>query len=352
MEKLKLYEKSGYVDIPGIIRWARQNHYYFIFLYGGRGTGKTYGALRYAVRKRENFIYLRRLQAQTDMLKSEQLQPFKKLNDDNKWTIAPVSVNKYVSGFYEHDINEDGKAVPVGAPYGIMTGLSTFANLRGFDASDCKLMLFDEFIRETTERPLKGEAEALFNAYETVNRNRELNGEDPVTLLCMANANNLANDIFMSLGLVRAAEKMRKEGKDYQCFHKRKMLLIDLYKSQIAEEKSKTALYDLTRGTSFYDMSIKNAFSSEERGRIEHKNIKEYVPLVFVGEIGIYRHKSRHEFYVTSLQAGAPKSQFKAGSKDLKRFKTSYLYLWREYMKNNIIFEEYLSEILFDKYFD
>ena len=44
--------------------------------------------------------------------------------------------------------------------------LSTVSNLRGFDMSDCTLLIYDEFIPEPHERPLKNEAAALFNAYE------------------------------------------------------------------------------------------------------------------------------------------------------------------------------------------
>lgn len=343
---MKIYDDNGYVNIPEILKHPAT----FIFIYGGRGTGKTYGLLQDVIDEDLQFIYMRRLQAQADIVKKEDMQPFKTLNRDRGWTIEPFPINKYISAFYESDVNEDGKLIPVGDSKGLLTSLSTFSNLRGVDGHNIKLMCLDEFIPELNERPIKGEAEALFNAYETINRNRELSGEDPVKLICLANSNRIDNPLFMELNLIRLAEKIRKNGEEFYYDKKRNMLLIDLYKSKISEEKSSTALYQLTKGTEFYNMAIKNAFLNEERGRIGTKPIKEYRPVVSIGEICIYKHKSNGEFYVTSFKSGSPK-EYGTGEKDRARFRKDYMYLWQQYMKNNIVFEEYINEIIFDKYF-
>lgn len=343
---MRLYDNNGYVNIPEVLKHEAT----FIFIYGGRGTGKTYGALKEMIEGKHHFIYMRRLAAQTDIVKKESMQPYKTLNDDMGWSIQPFPINKYISAFYESDINEDGKVIPVGEQHGLLTSLSTFSNLRGVDGHDIDIMILDEFIPELNERPIKGEADALFNAYETINRNRELKGEDPVKLLCLANSNRIDNPLFMELKLVRKAEKIRQEGKEYLYDPKRKMLLIDLYKSQISEAKSDTALYQLTKGTEFYEMAIRNSFINEERGRIETRPIKEYRPVVSIGEITIYKHKSRREYYVTTFRSGSPDS-YTTGEKDRERFRKKYLFLWQCYMRREIVFEEYMSEILFDKYF-
>ena len=343
---MKLYDNNGYVNIPEVLKHEAT----FIFIYGGRGTGKTYGALKEMIEGKHHFIYMRRLAAQTDIVKKESMQPYKTLNDDMGWSIQPFPINKYISAFYESDLNEDGKVIPVGDQHGLLTSLSTFSNLRGVDGSDIDTIILDEFIPELNERPIKGEADALFNAYETINRNRELKGEDPVKLLCLANSNRIDNPLFMELKLVRKAEKIRQDGKEYLYDPKRKMLLIDLYKSQISEAKSDTALYQLTKGTEFYEMAIRNSFINEERGRIETRPIKEYRPVVSIGEITIYKHKSRREYYVTTFRSGSPDS-YTTGEKDRERFRKKYLFLWQCYMRREVVFEEYMSEILFDKYF-
>ncbi len=343
---MQLYDNNGYVNIPEILK----HEAVFIFIYGGRGTGKTYGALQEMIKGSHKFIYMRRLAAQTDIVKKEDMQPFRKLNADNNWKIEVFPINKYINSFNVADVNEDGKHIPASENKGLLTSLSTFSNLRGIDLNDTEVMILDEFIPELNERPIKGEANALFNAYETVNRNRELSGQPPVKLLCLANSNRIDNPLFMELQLIRVAEKIRKSGNEYYYDKKRRMLLIDLYKSKISEEKSNTALYELTKGTEFFNMAIRNAFINEERGRIQSKPIKEYRPIVGIGEITIYKHKSKHEYYVTSFRSGSPKT-YGVGEKDRERFRKDCFYLWQAYMKNRIIFEEYINEILFDKYF-
>ena len=343
---MQLYNDRGYVNIKEILKHPAT----FIFIYGGRGTGKTYGTLQEMIDGKHKFIYMRRLDAQVQIVKKDDMQPFKTLNTDRGWSITPFPINKYISSFYEADVNADGKLIPQGESYGLLTALSTFSNLRGVDGSDIECMILDEFIPELNERPIKGEADAIFNAYETINRNRELKGMDPIKLVCLANSNRIDNPIFMELNLVRRAEQIRKAGEDFYYDKKRGMLLIDLYKSKISEEKSETALYQLTKGTEFYNMAIKNAFLNEERGRIETKPIKEYKPVVTIGEITIYKHKSRREYYVTEHRSGSPKT-YGTGEKERERFRKDYMFLWKAYMKNMIIFEEYINEILFDKYF-
>lgn len=342
---MQLYDKNGYVNIQGIMEHPAT----FIFIYGGRGTGKTYGALQYAIDHGKGFLYTRRLLSQAEVTAGESMQPFNQLNMDRGWSIVPFKDNKYSWTFAESEQDEKG-ILRRGTRHGVMSAINTFKNIRGISAEWVDLFIHDEFIPELNERPIRGEATALFNAYESVNRNRELTGRPPVKLLCLANANDIANPVFMELQLVRAAEKIRKEGKDYIYIPKQRMLLVDLFRSEISERKSKTALYDLTRGTEFYNMAVKNVFTGAERGRIGHQNVREYRPIVRAGEITIYRHKSRKEYYVTVLAAGNP-PVYGTGEKDKERFRRKYGWLWKEYMQRNLIFEEYLDEVLFDRLF-
>lgn len=343
---MKLYNEAGYVDITRIL----EHEATFIFIYGGRGTGKTYGTLQEMIDGGHKFIYLRRLAAQADIVKKDDMQPFRTLNRDRDWSIRPFPINKYVSAFCESDVNDEGKIYATSEPVGLLTALSTFSNLRGIDCQDVEMIILDEFIPELNERPIKGEADAVFNTYETVNRNRELNGEKPVKFIFLANSNRIDNPLFVELNLVRIADKIRKNGNEYYYDKKRHMLLIDLYKSKISEEKSDTALYHLTKGTDFYNMAIRNAFLNDERGRIESKPLIEYKPVVSIGEICIYKHKSRKEYYVSAHMEGSPK-HYGTGTKERERFKKDCLYLYRAYMRNEIIFEEYINEIIFDRYF-
>ena len=343
---MKLYLESGYVNMDILIRHPAP----FIFVYGGRGTGKTYGSLEQAVQNNIKFIYTRRLAKQMKMAARPDLQPFNQINKNDGLDIHPYKDNEDLYFFADEEINDKGRPVPGPYHYGYMSNLNTFSNVRGLSAEDIRLWIHDEFIPEPGEHTIQEEDVKLFNAYETINRNRELDGKPPLKLICLANANDLANPLFIGLGLVRQAEKLRTTGKEYIYLENRGMLLVDLYKSEISERKADTALYRLTAGTGFYDMAIKNVFSGEERGRIGHRPIKEYRPIVGVGEICVYRHKSKREYYISTLCSGGY-PVFGSGSKDLQRFKMAYRYLWGEYMRRNLIFEEYLCEVLFCKYF-
>ena len=224
---MKLYTEAGWLDVPAILKEG----YPFTFVTGGRGTGKTYGALLEARRRStvdHRFMLLRRTQAQVELISKPEFSPFKAIDRDMGFVTVSQPLTKYTTGFYNGQEQEDGSWKAAGSILGYTAALSTFSNLRGFDASDVDLLIFDEFIPQAQERPIKDEAGALWNCYESVCRNRETSGRDPVQLLCLANANTLGNPIFLDLQLVKTAERMRSQGRETWRDDKRGILLIIL----------------------------------------------------------------------------------------------------------------------------
>lgn len=333
---MNLYHDNGYFNIENVLL----KEYPFNFVVGGRGTGKTFGALKYAVESGRKFMFMRRTQSQIDLIAKPEFSPFKSLNDMFGWNVAVSPFTKYNAGFYMGDESE---------LIGYTCALSTVSNLRGFDASDVDLIIFDEFIPERHERPIKNEAVALLNAYETINRNRELQGRKPAQLLALANANDLGNAVFLELGLVRIAERMRLKGNEIYTNKDRGILMVILQGSPISKEKTNTALYKLSRGSEFSRMSTENAFDMGEFGNVHGENLNEYKPIVTIGELTIYAHKSKRVYYASTHASGSP-VKYGAGETDKARFRRSFGWLWLEYMRNHIIFEEHLCEILFTKY--
>lgn len=343
---MNIYQKSGYIDIRAIMALGMP----FNFIVGGRATGKTYTSLETVKEDGIKFIYMRRTQSQADMINKPEFSPFKSLNEDHGWAVGSATLSKYNAGFYETEETEDGGRKCVGSPIGYTCALSTISNMRGFDASDVRLLIYDEFIPEKHERPIKNEGAAFLNAYETINRNRELKGQKPLQVLCLANANDLANPIFLELGLVRKAEQMRRKGQEISIDKDRGVGLFILDKSPISAQKRDTALYKLSKYSEFSRMALENDFSNEDIGRIKTQPIGEYRPIVTVGEITVYKHKSRGEYYVSTHKAGSC-IEFGSGDTDKNRFRRAFGWLWQEYMKNNIVFEEYLCEVLLNRYF-
>lgn len=292
-----IYLKSGYLNVPYILKLPVP----FIFCVGGRGTGKTYGALKYVLENNVQFLYMRRTQAQADLINRAEFSPFKSVSADTGVIVTSASVTKYNAAFYRAEM-EDDKIVPVGAPIGYTLALSTVSNLRGFDMSDCTLLIYDEFIPERHERSLKNEADALFNSYETINRNRELKGGDPLKVLCLANANDIANPVFESLGVIDKVYAMQKSNQALTVNTDRGYAIVLLDSSPISGRKKNTALYKLTAGSNFASMALNNSYNIQfEKQSV---NLLEYAPMVTVDGITLYRHKSNGTIYATYHKSG------------------------------------------------
>ena len=331
----KIYLPSGYLNIRGILSYKCT----FNFIVGGRATGKTYGALSTVLDDHIKFMLMRRTQAQADLINKPDFSPFKPVCDDKHIEITTASVSKYNAKFMLDD-----------ETIGYTCALSTIANMRGFDASDVKLLIYDEFIPERHERPIKSEGAAFLNAYETMNRNRELKGKRPLTVLCLANAFDIANPIFLELGLVGIAEKMKQNGRELYIDRDKSILILLPDSSKIMKEKNNTALYRLTEGSEFKAMALNNDFIYNPTENIKSLPLREFNPVVTVGEITIYKHKSKRLYYVSEHRTGNPPT-FTTDEIGLKRYIKNYgMRFYRLYMQNCFKFENMLTKSLFELY--
>lgn len=338
---MSIYLPSGYLDVPKIMRDPLP----FTFIVGGRGTGKTYGILKYIIEHKQRFILLRRTSAQFEILSSPAAMPFKRLNIDMGWHIVPDPINKYMAGFYDSDA--DGK--PAGEVLGYAAALSTFSNLRGVDLSDVDVLFYDEFIPEPSARAIREEGQTFLNVYETINRNRELEGRRPLTAICAANSMDLGNPLFMELELVTDAERMRRKGQELRRDEKRGISLYIMDRSPISDKKRGTALYRAAGGQ-FAEMALNNEFQ-DIGDNISPQPLAEYRLLFTVGEISVYKHKAGDRYYVSQHRSGGG-PRFTASDTDRRRVVRAYGYIWRAYMQNKIFFENSTCEILLKRYYN
>lgn len=271
-----------------------------------------------------------------------QYNVFKKINSDKGCNV--IAERDEDTGVFYDNTNDEKRMI------GYLSALSTFSNFRGPDMSDVELIIWDEFIPEAQERMVKDAAVVFFNAYETINRNRELEGRPPVPVLFLANSNKIDNPMFIELGIVREAEKMLKKGIQYHINRDRGYMIIFLNESPISEQKRETALYKLVGDRSlFYKMSLDNSFNLEDTELIQSRKLTEYKPLVNVGEITIYQHKSNGSFYVSGHRIEA-REAFTSSTPELKRFMLKYSWLYQRYLQQLVIFEDYMSLALFSIY--
>lgn len=346
MKKDNIYLENGYINIAQILSYPEN----FIFLIGGRGVGKTYGTLQYCLNNNIRFCYIRRTDTQLQVCKSEKGNPFKKLNVDMDRNIHCDSDHD-ITGFYNFVYDEaKEKYVKSGDLIGYAFALSTFANMRSIELSDVEIIIYDEFIRQPDERPIKNEASAFLNMCETIMRNREIQGMQPLKVICAANSNSLDTDLLYYLQLVTIAEKMQRTGKELYVNKNRCLRLYIPNNSPISAAKSNTTLYRLTAGTDFAKMALENKFTDDDTSLIAQRPLIEYIPHVTIGEICIYKHKSRYEYYVTTHKSGTPNS-FTVSDRGCKMFRQQYPYLWDAYfLDNKIFFETYGCQAAFLRY--
>ena len=335
---MNLYLENGYLDMAQII----ESGYPFIFVPAARGTGKTYGALKYHLEHGNKILLIRRTQEEADLQANAETTSYKKIFTDlGIDEYKCISGNK-TAGAVLANINESMRILAY-------TGaLSTFTKIRGVDFTDIDYIVFDEFIAEPHVKKIKAEGMALAQIYETVNRNRELEGRDPVQLLCLANSVNMANDCFMYFDLIRPAEEMLQNDEEVRILGN-KLLIIPQH-SPISELKSKTALYQAVNNE-FSEMAIKNKFILNDFTYVRKRDLTEYRCLFKVGDLYCWKHKSMHEFYFT-FSRGETKQIYSAGYADLTRFRRDRWRYAAYYLDGMIRFENYNCIALFEKYMD
>ena len=275
----------------------------FNVLIGGRGTGKTFTCLDEAYREStpdSRFMLMRRTEVEISSIADEKYNPFKAVNRVKGYDVKARYISRNSVGEF-YNSHEDGEEF-----LGYATALSTFGKLRGADLCDVDKIIFDEFIKSRTGHTIKDEADLFFNAYETINRNRELDGKPPVKCYLLSNATTLASPILEELRLIPVIERM-KARREFAYTDRHRGIHIELLDNiKVSREKADTALYRLTKGTAYSLHALNNEFAYDSFENICKVELNEYTPWIQVEDLFIYRHKSRMVYYVTTSKCKAP----------------------------------------------
>lgn len=298
-------KKSIYINLWD---YANENYPFQIFL-GGRGIGKTFswldGAVSGKIKEGNRFIHMRRTadawELQLDTDKGEGANPFKNLNKKKGYNYGFHKMSKKLAGIYQREEEEEGRLIHVGAPIGYGVALTTMANIRGLDFSECSDLFYDEFCKERHEKNMRGECDAFLNAIETINRNRELEGEPPCRVWLASNSSDIYNPYFQELGLVSICEQMMRRGIQDKYIPERKLAIHLLEATEeFKEKKAQTALYCLTRGTRFEEMALENKFAYNDFSLIGARSLKGYIPWCSINnKVYIYRKKGDRDIYIS-----------------------------------------------------
>ena len=126
-------------------------------------------------------------------------------------------------------------------------------------------------------------------------------------------------------------------------------MVIMLLDSPISQRKADTALYK-NATDDFLSMALDNAFRTDET-KIKSEPLREFIHIVSIGEIGIYRHKTERRYYVSSTIS--QDLYYEPFGITLKMFQQDYYLLRVSYMtRKNFTFENFENEVLFRSYFD
>ena len=287
---INLYESSGYLDIRSIFN----SNYPFVFEIGGRGIGKTYGSIKFALENHIEFGLMRRTAVELDMITSPAISPVVAIGRDvGMPDIIGKSSKQYTTFRYDDQIIGYGFA------------LSTVATLRGFSASTMEWLIFDEFITEPHVRKMKQEGLAFVNAVETIGRNRELQGLPPLKAHLLANTFNLDNPILEYFGLVDDIAEAQEDGREIIEYQDRGILVVLPQKSRISEAKRGTALYRAVDNRDFENLALNNIFK-RPAAVVKSADLKQYKPLFEVEGLYIWRHKSQPVYHICTIRAGTP----------------------------------------------
>ena len=286
----RFYTKDGWINADDVM----DNPATFCICVGGRGIGKTFGVLKSILDRGLKFIYLRRTQSQIDTIKLKELNPFKAVNDIAGYDIVSGPLGKYMGGFWHSD--EEGKAV--GDVVGIAVALSTVSNIRGMSTEDFDIVVFDEFIPEHHERPIRAEETAFLNCMETFNRNREFQDKPPLKVVLLSNSNDLDSPILQAIGALRPLDEMIRKRQAYRTIADGAVAIYRYLDSPITAKKKGTVLYRVSNNEDFSDMALENEFSKANYENVGREDMKQYSPLVSIGGMTVYEHKSERMYYV------------------------------------------------------
>ncbi len=304
---------------------------------GGRGIGKTYSALEYEAKDstpESRFIYMRRTQTELEETCTEFRNPFKTINRNLGLNIE-VDIQNGLGLFIR-----DEEIVGYGC------ALSTFAKMRGMDFSDVTTTIFDEFIPEKHIHKIPNEGDAFFHFYETVNRNRELDGQPPMKVYLLANAINLNNPILLALGIVSKIAEMKVKGQQRYTNRERCLYVELMHNAEFTDAKKETALYRLSGGTQFSEQALNNSFAYDDMSMIGKVNLSEYVPDFVFGNYTIFSHKSNGNLYIKAGRANTA-IKYNESDRDIMYWKFAPRYRLAILLRS-IKFDDYATKLVFD----
>lgn len=308
----------------------------YIVVISPRGTGKTFGIYQEGVKKNKQIFSVRRKEKQYKLTANPITTPLNKPLSKLGISFNIEKIEEGLSCAYDNS----------GKPLVFMTYAGNLTDMRGFNADEVEIMLYDEGVPEGEERKRRGEGLAMLHAYETINRNRELEGIKPLKFILLCNYDNAGADIFVKLKIV--TELYRLQAGHCKYIDKRGLLLVNTGETPISRQKENTALYKLVGDGEFKNVAIKNITPTQfnKTVTLPYRELK----LRFnIGEVSIYWWTRGHHFYASHV-SNTKANTYNTDKEGIQKFKMLEREFLIEYCLGGIIYENELLQTVLKSY--
>lgn len=350
----KLYLPNGFLDFDKLEKLSSTLN----IVIGARNSGKTYGALLHFTGAGRPFVFLRTQKSQIDLVFSDELSPFNKLNRDLSTRYIVDKVDKSgLIGVYDDYSEKDGVRIPGGKLIGYCLALSQVGATRGFNLDDVDVLIYDEFVAHPGE--VVRSSNKQFTMYAdivfTLNRARELSGRPALKQWLFGNSDDLANNILLELKIVNSIIKMRQAGENYLKIPERDISIFLLDDSPAAKRLAKeSALSRVFAGSSYNDMAFNNDFVYDDYSDCKAADLHAYQPLFRYGQIVCYEHKRQQSYYLRTVDASAVFAgipYYPTDARGTTNARECNAWLYFSWLACNVTFDSFATKAKFLKLF-
>lgn len=385
---IKIDYDSYYFDVAPFIEAAKALGCWVLVIVGARDRGKTYSTLKYTYENNEQIIFLKRQVGDISLLclnaknverkrikaarvkddedidleefdEDDDFSPYADLNEDLGINVQPKMLDKEqgIATFYDRDIDTWKAKKKVG----IALAVKSIAKYKGFGGlRKCKYLVFDEFIPAPWERGIsKLEGESVVDLYSTISRDREQRGQEALLMICLANANDLSNQMFNTLEITDDVVDMINHSEDIRVIGRKLVVLVDDSKLQVAKDEKKTLIYQDMKDTMWGRVSFNNEFARNDISCIGFTSIKKMIcrcSVTYKNETW-YVYQKDEKFYVCASRSNKIPVEYDLNFESTRKpfYLKEVVALVNAYHKGNILFAKFrMYDVIihFKKFFE
>lgn len=250
-----------------------------IIVYSRRGPGKTYSGLWTQIAEDFPIIYMKRTVDDVDTITSNSnthnidLCPYAPINRDKLTDIQPISLGKGLGAFYKH---LDGQ--PQGDAVSYIMALNKIKSVKGFEASRCDWIVFDEFIPQIGERINHREGEQLLSLYMTVLRDKVARGGKEIKLILFANAEEISTPVTRELEVIDDMALLNNSGENNIMYLEDKRILIHHIISEevpaVKMQDNRLGIYMAMKDTAWGRKTFEGEFANNDFSNVCNMSLK------------------------------------------------------------------------------